>query len=173
MAASPEKLPAQVNVSPSGNTMKLNMKEFVRLSLNCAVSPRAEWQLWDSSLWDWRSAEESQMFAFTKSSSWCHSSLWTPILAEVFCAIGGMLWKCGVRHFSLLVWSRRRLWFLEAGCQSWLANCPDIRIVTAHCWGDDKNICLTICFTALCHSLHVQVIITLCALQLGCMETSC
>lgn len=28
-----------------GNTMKLNMKDFVRLSLNCAVSPRAEWQL--------------------------------------------------------------------------------------------------------------------------------
>lgn len=47
-------------------------------------------------------------------------------------AIGGMQWKCGVRHFSLLVWLRRRLWFLEAGCQSWLASCPDIRIVKAH-----------------------------------------
>lgn len=48
-----------------------------------------------------------------------------------FCmfAIGGMQWKYAVRCFSLLVWSRRRLWFLRAGCQSWFASCPDIRIV--------------------------------------------
>lgn len=40
---------------------------------------------------------------------------------------------CGVRHISLLVWLMRHLWFLRAGCQSWLASCPDIRIVKAHC----------------------------------------
>lgn len=60
----------------------------------------------------------------SRSSGWCHSSMWTHILPESMFAVGGMLRKCGARHFSPQVWSRRRLWLFGAGCQYWLTSCP-------------------------------------------------